>query len=102
MCIRDRGIQYLFYTGFAEWIQNEGYQSASVISLNLATSTDGGQSWSKDPNNPIPINNTPEGSLSVVSAKVIGDQIYVWISDTYPGIDEDSTAIGLFLFDPNQ
>ena len=79
------GILYMFYIGFTDWIQCTGYQTANNTTLNLATSTDGGDTWIKDPNNPLPITkNFPQtGTVSDVAAQVIGDRIHLWVTDTY-------------------
>ena len=52
-------VLHMFYIGFAEWEDSQEHDnviSASQSTLNLATSNDGGETWVKDPNNPIPIN----------------------------------------------
>lgn len=89
-------VQYMFYVGFTDWVQYDGYQSAQNLTLNLATSTDGGYSWRKDPNNPLPVNLTSPGEVSSVGAQVIGSLIHVWVTDSYP----DGQAVGYFLYDP--
>ena len=92
------GTQYMFYIGFSDWLQNQGYQTAINTSLNIATSTDGGNTWIKDPNNPLPItmNFSQTGTASGVAAQVIGDRIHLWVTDTYDG----EQAIGYFLYEP--
>ena len=45
---------YMFYVGFTDWVQYSGYQSAQNLTLNLATSSDGGATWVKDPIIPCP------------------------------------------------
>ena len=49
------GIQYMFYIGFTDWVQYDGYQSATNLTVNLATSTDEGETWTRDPSNPLPL-----------------------------------------------
>jgi predicted GH43/DUF377 family glycosyl hydrolase len=89
---------YMFYVGFQNWEQFDGYQSATNLTLNLATSVDEGLSWQKDPNNPIPIGRSEEGLISDVAAQVIGERIHVWVTDDYDG----QQAVGYYLFEPNQ
>lgn len=89
--------QYMFYVGFTSWVQFDGYQSAKELTLNLATSTDEGLTWQKDPNNPIPVGRSTEGLISDVAAQVIGNRIHVWVTDDYDG----RQAVGYFLYEPN-
>lgn len=91
------GVQYMFYVGFTEWVQGQGYISASRLTLNLATSTDGGNTWQKDPSNPLPVNLTQPGEISSVGAQVIGRRIHLWVTDNYSG----SSAIGYFYYEPD-
>jgi hypothetical protein len=88
------GIQYMFYTSFTDWTVFDGYQSATNITVNLATSLDEGESWVRDPNNPLPISTT--NLASSVAAQVIGNRIHIWLTDVYDG----QNAIGYFLFEP--
>ena len=90
-------ILYMFYVGFQAWEQYDGYQSATNLTLNLATSRDDGVSWQKDPNNPIPIGRSQEGLISDVAAQVIGERIHVWVTDDYDG----QQAVGYFLYEPS-
>jgi len=86
--------QYMFYTSFTDWVQFDGYQSASNITVNLATSTDDGATWVRDANNPLPISTT--GVASSVAAQVIGDRVHIWLTDQFDG----QSAIGYFLYEP--
>jgi sucrose-6-phosphate hydrolase SacC (GH32 family) len=88
------GIQYMFYTGFTGWTQFDGYQTATNITVNLATSTDEGATWTRDPNNPLPISTS--GVPSSIAAQVIGNRIHLWLTDQYDG----QSAIGYFLYEP--
>lgn len=88
-------VQYMFYIGFTDWESGDGYKSARNMSLNLATSTDNGETWTRDENNPLPISNS--GIVGNVAAQVIGERIHLWVTDDYDG----SQAIGYFLFEPN-
>ena len=88
------GIQYMFYTGFTDWTQYDGYQTATNITVNLATSTDEGVTWTRDANNPLPLSTT--GVVSDVAAQVIGDRIHLWVTDNYDG----QSAVGYFLYEP--
>ena len=89
---------YMFYVGFTDWVQYSGYQSAQNLTLNLAVSSDGGSTWVKDANNPLPINLTTPGMISDVGAQVIGSRIHLWVTDTYDGVN----SVGYFYFEPNQ
>ena len=87
----------MFYVGFTDWVQYTGYQSAQNLTLNLATSTDGGGTWTKDPNNPIPVNLTSPGQISDVGAQVVGSRILLWVTDSYEG----ENSVGYFYYEPN-
>ena len=88
------GIQYMFYTGFTDWTEFDGYRSATNLTVNLATSTDEGQTWTRDPNNPLPLSTS--GVASNVAAQVIGERIHLWVTDIYDG----KSAVGYFLYEP--
>ncbi|MEC7984002.1 MAG: hypothetical protein VX278_02490 [Myxococcota bacterium] len=93
-------VQYMFYVGFAAWEEVEdqsGFIVARKKSLNLATSTDGGNTWVKDPNNPIPINTTSALEVSDVGAQVVGSRILLWVTDNYDG----KQAVGYFYYEPD-
>lgn len=93
------GVQYMFYVGFEEWYEDTGTSgliSAQRTTLNLATSTDDGVTWVKDPNNPLPVNLTTPGQVSNIGAQVIGNRIHLWVGDNYEG----NSAIGYFLYEP--
>jgi hypothetical protein len=60
----------------------------------LATSVDDGNTWVRDPNNPLPITNST--NVSDVAAQVIGDRIHLWVTDEYEG----SQSVGYFLYEP--
>ena len=88
----------MFYIGFEEWVQGSGYVSSRHHNLMMATSTNGGQTWTKEPE-PLPISLTEEGLISGVGAQVIGSRIHLWVTDFYES--EDGQAIGYFLFEPD-
>ena len=92
------GIHYMFYVGSAEAVNMETYWASTRTTLNLATSTDG-TNWTKDPNNPLPINLTSTGHVSAVGAQVVGKRIHLWVSDRYEELD--TTGVGYFLFEPD-
>ena len=90
----------MFYVGFETWIEdsfNEGVISGVNTSLNIATSTDGGTTWTKDPDNSFPVNLTDPGEMSAVGAQVIGTRIHFWLTDNYQG----NSAIGYFYYEPD-
>lgn len=88
------GTLYMFYIGFTTWEEQEGYQSARNMTLNLATSTDDGENWTRDPDNPLPISSS--GIVGNVAAQVIGERIHLWVTDDYDG----KQAVGYFLYEP--
>jgi len=93
------GVHYMFYVGFEEWYQaggTSGLISAQKLSLNLATSSDDGVSWQKDPSNPQPIQLTTPGQLGSVGAQVVGSRIHLWVGDNYEG----TSGIGYFYYEP--
>jgi hypothetical protein len=91
------GTSYMFYVGFTDWVQYSGYQSAQNLTLNLATSSDGGATWTKDANNPLPLNLTNPGLISDVGAQVVGSRILLWVTDSYDGVN----SVGYFYYEPN-
>ena len=92
----------MFYTGFSEWVDGPDengdgfadYISGTNKSLMLATSTDDGESWIRDPNNPLTL--TTSGVVGDIAAQVIGDRIHLWVIDDYDG----QSAVGYFLYEP--
>ena len=94
------GTLYMFYIGFETWQEdpvNVGVISAVNTSLNIATSTDGGSTWVKDPGNPFAVNRTTPGEMAAVGAQVIGSRIHFWLTDNY----DDDSAVGYFYYEPN-
>ena len=64
--VEFEGVLYMFYIAFQSWqyedTDGDGFDDRKYTSnttLNVATSTDGGNSWTKDPNNPLPIHQDP-------------------------------------------
>ena len=92
----EQTTHYMFYAGFEEWLMFESYNSSYKSSFNVATSTDGGVTWTKDPNNPIPINRTNPGEISSVGAQVVGSRILLWVTDNYDG----ESAVGYYYYEP--
>ena len=91
---------YMFYLGFAVWTEDpvyEGVISGSQMSLNLATSTDDGVTWAKDPSNSFPVNRTEPGEMMAVGAQVVGSRIHFWLTDNYDG----QSAVGYFYYEPS-
>jgi len=97
--VRYGDLSYMFYIGFEAWEEAGvgGLVYAVRTTLNLATSTDDGVTWQKDPNNPIPINLTSPGQVSSIGAQVIGTRIHLWVGDGYDG----SSAVGYFYYEPD-
>lgn len=96
--VEYEGTLYMFYIGFEDWIQGSGYVSSKYHNLLMATSTNGGQSWTKAPD-PFPISLTEEGVISGIGAQVIGHRIHLWVTDYYES--EGGQAIGYFLYEPD-
>ena len=91
---------YMFYVGFETWVEdpvNVGVISGVHTSFNIATSTDGGITWTKDPGNPYPINLTEPGEISAIGAQVIGSRIHFWLTDNY----SSNNAVGYFYYEPD-
>ena len=89
-------VYYMFYIGFSDWEDIGGNaRSPRVSTLNLATSRSG-ISWEKHGSNPLPVHLTEEKEVSAVAAQVVGEQIHLWVTDSYGG----SNAVGYYLFDP--
>ena len=89
----------MFYIGFEAWEEAGvgGLVYAVRTTLNMATSTDDGTTWQKDPNNPIPINLTTPGEITSIGAQVIGTRIHLWVGDNYDG----NSAVGYFYYEPD-
>lgn len=90
----------MFYAGFREWIQQDGYQTSSDSHLAVATSADG-VTWAKDAQNPYKkLSLTRDsGLVSDIAAQVVGTRVHLWITDYYE--DLDSSAVGYFLYEPD-
>lgn len=97
--VEYNGTLYMFYIGFERWISHTGYQSSDGHHLALAKSTDGGMTWIKDANNPLPINNSEDLVVNTVTAQVVGTRIHLWITDDYP--EAGGIAVGYFLYEPD-
>ncbi|MEZ4321660.1 MAG: hypothetical protein R3F61_29570 [Myxococcota bacterium] len=93
-----RGTLYLFYVGFEAWEDMGTFKRATRQTLSVATSTNGGRSWQKDPDNPLPVHRTDPGAISGVAAQVVGDRIHLWITDEYASIGRN--AVGYYLYQP--
>ena len=90
---------YMFYIGFSQWeadAVNEGLISGSNLSLNIATSTDDGLTWTKDAESPYPVNLTNPGEMSAIGASVVGSRIHFWLTDNY----DERYAVGYFYYEP--
>lgn len=93
------GIYYMFYIGFEQWVQGNGYQSSNHHHFALATSEDG-QNWIKHPKNPFDqISTQDDGVMTSVAAQVVGSRIHLWITDYYEELDR--WAVGYFYFEPD-
>ena len=85
-----------FYLGFAQWTEDpvyDGVISGSQMSMNLATSTDDGVTWVKDPNNPsqsIGSSGRDDGGGGLP-----GSCIHIWLTDNYSG-----QSAGYFYYEP--
>ena len=90
-------VLYMFYVGFADQEVLGNYSQAVNTTLNLARSYDNGLSWEKDPDNPIPINQSTPGEISSVGASVVGSRMHLWVADSYEG----ESGIGYFYYQPN-
>jgi hypothetical protein len=89
---------YMFYVGFLTWEIHEDYQTSKTHFLNLATSTDG-QTWTKSPSNPLPVNLTAEHEITAVAAQVVGSRIMLWVTDYYADLGKQ--AVGYYYFEPD-
>ncbi|TNE86943.1 MAG: hypothetical protein EP330_20255 [Deltaproteobacteria bacterium] len=95
------GVKYLFYISFERWVTSGGdIVTADGIHFNMATSSDGGQTWIKDPMNPLDqlAMTTPVAARSV-GAQTVGRRIHFWIGDDYPEAGGD--GVGYFIFEPD-
>ena len=92
---------YMFYIGFSEWepitVGGFNYYVPFNQTLNLATS-DSGISWTKHPENPLPVNLTTDGRVTGVAAQVVGKRIHLWITDRYEELGQ--SAVGYYYFEP--
>ena len=87
--VEFEGVLYMFYIGFSEWVQYDGYQTVSNPSLNLATSTNGGETWTRDSNNPLPIT-APQS----IGAQRVNERIHLWVK-------KENNTINYYFFNPN-
>jgi len=106
--VERNGIHYLFYVGISK---TEYYATSWVMGghLGWATSKDGVR-WTRGlipeaeiegfPSGPGPLHlrDDPTGELSHVDAHLVGDQIHLWVTDTWDG----QASIGYYIFDPQK
>lgn len=92
---------YMFYVGAEDWREIvAGAREPVELTLNLATSATG-ISWTKHPDNPLPVNLTTARELDGVAAQVVGDTVHLWLTDNYAAVGEPARqAIGYYLFRP--
>lgn len=95
------GVTYMFYISFERWVASGAdIISADGIHFNMATSTDGGLTWIKDPSNPLDvIANTNPVALRSVGAQTVGSRIHFWLTDSYP--EENGSGVGYFILEPD-
>ena len=95
------GTQYLFYISFERWEQvGADIISATGLHFKMATSTDGGLTWVKDPNNPLDVlGNVTPSEVRAVGAQTVGRRIHFWITDTYPDLGQ--AGVGYFILEPD-
>jgi len=94
------GRDYMFYIGFARWEDlGDGLRAAVETHVGLATSDDGGASWDRASDDPLPLSMTSTGGAGMVAATRIGPRIHLWVLDYYE--DLDAQAIGYFLYEPS-
>lgn len=89
---------FMFYVGFREWIEGNGYIYSNKHSLNMATSPDANV-WTKSPDNPLPINLLQPGVVSDVAAQRVGSRIHLWVTDYYEDLGKE--AVGYYIFEPD-
>ena len=88
----------LFYVGFADWrVVQDNVVTPEDYSLNLATSTDGGASWTKSPLNPLPVATAGLGPTHVAAQRVAG-RVHLWLTADHPELGQQ--AVDYFLYEP--
>lgn len=92
------GRLYMFYVGVGDYIDHGSWYSVSDSFVGVAVSDDGGESWSKWGDQPLPLHRTTDGDVLAVAARTIGSRIHLWVTDHYSELD--SYAIGYYLFIP--
>lgn len=95
------GVQYLFYISFQHWVVAGGdIVTSDGHHFNMATSTDGGLTWVKDPSNPLDqLAMTDPIAVRSVGAQTVGRRIHFWIGDTYNDVGGD--GVGYFILEPD-
>jgi hypothetical protein len=53
------GKKYMFYVGFGSWTQAGNYILATNPLLGMATYDANSDTWERDDDEPVPVNNTP-------------------------------------------
>ncbi|MEQ1508003.1 MAG: hypothetical protein ABMB14_37590 [Myxococcota bacterium] len=92
------GVEYLFYVGFGAWKDlGNGVRGTTDQFLGLATSTDGGASWTRTSTDPLPVHLDPDGAIGSVAARTVGSRILLWVTDTYPDL---GPGVGYFVYTP--
>ena len=92
------GQLHMFFVGFTDWVQYDGYQSANNTSLMHAVSLDNGASWIRDPQ-PLTTGNVTPGNMSTVAAQIVGSRIMLWVTDAYPDLNKQ--AVDYYYYEPN-
>lgn len=94
------GVQYLFYVGFGRWEDGpqEGVRIERDSFVGVATSRDGGRSWTREDTDALPIHVAKDGEVSAIAAQTVGSRILLWVTDYYPDLDEH--GVGYFVYTP--
>lgn len=92
------GIEYMFYIGFGDWLDEGDVRYSEHAYVGLAT-REPGERWKRTSDDPLPLTQTRQGHASAIAAQVVGKRIHLWVTDLYD--DLGTQAVGYFLYDPS-
>lgn len=90
----------LFYVGFEAWRSaGANLVTPEGLSLAVATSTDEGLTWSKLPENPLPIATEGIGPTHVAAQRV-GSRVHLWVTADHPELGQQ--AVDYYIWETVQ
>lgn len=91
------GVEYLFYVGFGELVEEGNTFYSDQAFVGLATRRDG-EDWERAGSDPLPMNLTQHGNVTAIAAQAIGSRVHLWVTDWYEELGR--AAVGYYLYEP--